>query len=184
MHMFLINLRYVKVFTFHKFSFIFFKCKVRGPRAYFPVSPFLFLPIWGKQACICDEWKSKLTRVWGTRRQNTGTRKDSAFGGVCAWSLPTLSRGHAQLRKVPKLSTAAASLAPPDASIFRNAKLKHLGNLLPCEIHGSGTGEMLMTTREVAQSSKMKLERGSDLKGEWVLGGSASFFVFAFYGWI
>lgn len=29
----------------------------------------------------------KLTRAWGIWCQSTGTRRDSAFGGVCAWSL-------------------------------------------------------------------------------------------------
>lgn len=124
----------------------------------------------------------KLTQVWGIWCQNTGTRRDSAFGGVCAWSFPLCPEAmHCNMKwsapfpvhicSFPNLSKCTYTACFPRHQPEAPRKASTVWN----PWSRGGTGEMLMSTWKVANSSKMKLERGSDLKGEWVLGGSASY---------
>lgn len=82
--------------------------------------------------------KKELTQVWGIWCQNTGIRRDSAFGGVCAWSLPLCPEAmHCNIRWSRFPFTLASFLTLPDARIppiFRD--MIRLWNLRPCEIHG------------------------------------------------
>lgn len=88
--------------------------------------------------------KKKLTQVPGIWYQKTGTRRDSVFGVVCAWSSPLFSEAMHWNKKWSRFLFQAF----PDARTpvtLRDAKLKRLRNPPPCEIHGPPAQvEMLM----------------------------------------